>query len=74
LGLCSGGRVSRAVVADMNPPAQVLFGQEAKDEFEQFVFELNEHRAKQMRISTAQALESSRLMADIYRMFWTAPQ
>jgi hypothetical protein len=53
-------------------PAQVLFGQEARDEFEQFVFELNEHRARQMRISTAQAEESTRLMADIYRKFWTA--
>jgi hypothetical protein len=58
----------------MTPPVQVLFGQEAKDEFEQFVFELNEIRAKEMRISTAQALETSRLMADIYRMFWTRPQ
>jgi hypothetical protein len=52
-------------------PAQVLFGQEARDEFEQFVFELNEHRARQMRISTARAEESSRLICDIYRMFWS---
>jgi hypothetical protein len=55
-----------------NKPAQVLFGQEARDEFEQFVFELNEIRAEQMRASNADALRSSRLMADIYDMFWNA--
>lgn len=53
----------------MANPVEIFFGEAAKEQFDgdDDIRRLNDIRAKKLRISTEQALATSRLLMDVYR-------